>query len=82
MSQDSDAFRHARDLLLRLRDDHDAAVAQFRWPQLKHFNWALDHFDAIAAGNDAPALWITGADGSEYRASYAELSARSSQVAN
>jgi acetyl-CoA synthetase len=82
MNQDQDTFRRARDLLLELRDDHAAAVEQFRWPGLTHFNWALDHFDAMAAGNDALALWIVNADGSEQKFSFAQLSARSSQVAN
>ncbi|WBY02376.1 AMP-binding protein [Ramlibacter tataouinensis] len=82
MSDDRQAFLAARELLLRLRDDPEGAVAGFRWPKLVHFNWALDHFDALAHGNDAPALWIVEADGSEYRATFAELAARSSQVAN
>ncbi|HVU81735.1 MAG TPA: AMP-binding protein, partial [Rhodanobacteraceae bacterium] len=75
-------FHEARDLLFALRDQPAEASAQFRWPRLRHFNWALDHFDAIARGNDATALWIVEADGREYRASFAQLSARSSQVAN
>ena len=75
-------FHAARDLLFRLRDDPAAASAQFGWPRLQRFNWALDHFDAIARGNDAPALWIVEADGREYRTSFAHLSARSGQVAN
>jgi acetyl-CoA synthetase len=79
---DSSDFHEARDLLLALRDDHDRAVAEFRWPRLTQFNWALDHFDRIAAGNDATALWIVEADGASYRASFAELSRRSGQVAN
>ena len=74
-------FHAARDLLMRLRSDADAAVAQFRWPVLTEFNWALDHFGSMA-GNDAPALWIVGDDGSEVRRSFAELSRRSAQVAN
>ena len=82
MTQPLTAFHQARDLLLRLRDDHAAAVDQFRWPSLAEFNWALDHFDALAKGNDAPALWIVEADGTEQRFSYAQLSMRSSQVAN
>ena len=82
MNDERDAFRQARELLLRLRDDPDAATAQFRWPRMSEFNWALDHFDVLARGNDAPALWIVDADGSETRFSFAELSARSSQVAN
>ncbi|MDP2987504.1 AMP-binding protein [Hydrogenophaga sp.] len=76
------AFLAARDQLLSLRGDPAAASAQFRWPQLTGFNWALDHFDAMARGNDATALWIVDADGTEERFSFAQLSARSSQVAN
>ena len=77
------AFRAARDLLLRHRDDYAAAVAEFSWPHLDEFNWALDWFDVIAAEHpDRDALRIvTGGDGSA-RLSYAELSARSNQVAN
>ncbi|MDE2275709.1 MAG: AMP-binding protein, partial [Burkholderiales bacterium] len=75
-------FHAARDLLLRLRDDPATAVAEFRWPVLTEFNWALDHFDRIAQGNDAPALWIVGEDGSEVRRSFAQMAQRSAQVAN
>jgi acetyl-CoA synthetase len=83
MPPDLNAFAQARELLLTLRDDHAAAVARFRWPQLTRFNWALDHFDALAAANPAaPALWIVEADGSEQRFSFAQLAARSDQVAN
>ena len=76
------AFLQARDLLLSLRGDPAAAAAQFRWPKVDGFNWALDHFDTLARGNDAPALWIVDGDGSEQRLSFAELSARSAQMAN
>lgn len=75
------AFRAARDLLIRHREDLDAARREFRWPQLDSFNWALDWFDEIARGNDRPALWIVEQDGSERVISFAEMSARSSQVA-
>ncbi|MFF9852324.1 acyl-CoA synthetase [Streptomyces litmocidini] len=81
-------YRAARDLLLRLRGDREAAVAAFRWPSAEHFNWALDWFDVIAEGNDRPALELLGRpapDGSvplEDRVSFAELSARSSALAN
>ncbi|MEO6408932.1 MAG: AMP-binding protein [Burkholderiaceae bacterium] len=74
-------FHAARDLLLRLRTDQAAAVAQFRWPQLAEFNFALDHFDSMR-DSDASALWIVGEDGSEVRRSFRELSVRSAQVAN
>src|SRR4051794_24205727 len=73
-------FRAARDLLLRHRDDYERAYAEFRWPELDGFNWALDWFDAI--GGDATALWVVEEDGSERKLSFAELSERSSRVAN
>jgi acetyl-CoA synthetase len=75
------ALRAARDLLLRHREDYAAARQQFAWPELTEFNWALDWFDPMAAGNDRPALWIVEEDGSEGRWSFAELSRRSDQVA-
>jgi acetyl-CoA synthetase len=78
------AFRAARDLLLRHRTDYDAARAEFDWPELDEFNWALDWFDVIAAEHpDRAALRIVTADqGHGTRVSYAEMAARSSQVAN
>ena len=82
MNQSQNSFHAARDLLLRLHGDPEAAYTQFRWPRPQHFNWALDHFDVMARGNAAPALWIVDADGSEYRTSFEQLSQRSSQVAN
>ena len=48
------AFRNARDLLLRHREDYRAALAGFTWPQLDEFNWALDWFDVIAAEHPGP----------------------------
>ncbi|MGI5242582.1 AMP-binding protein [Dactylosporangium sp. CA-139066] len=77
-----EAFKAARDLLLATREDYVAATAQFRWPQLGAFNWALDWFDRVAAGNDAPALWIVEEDGSEQRFSWAQMSQRSNRLAN
>jgi acetyl-CoA synthetase len=75
-------FVAARDLLLRLRTDRDAAVREFRWPALERFNWALDWFDPMARGNAAPALWITGEDGREQRFSFDEMRRASDAVAN
>src|SRR6185437_7349511 len=66
------AFIAARDFLLAHRTDHDIAVRDFRWPVLDKFNWALDHFDVMAAGDD----------GSEHKRSFREMSERSAQVAN
>jgi acetyl-CoA synthetase len=78
----SAAFIEARDFLLRHREDYDTAYRDFRWPALDRFNWALDHFDAMARDNHRPALWLVGEDGGEVKLSFAELSARSNRVAN
>ncbi len=75
-------FLAARDFLLQHRSDYATAYAGFKWPKLKEFNWALDYFDAMAAGNDNPALWIIEEDGRESKLSFAEMSARSNRVAN
>ncbi len=76
------AYRQARDFLLAHRSDYAAAYAGFAWPKLTHFNWALDHFDDMAQGNNATALHIVNDDGSEQRVSFAQMSQRSDQVAN
>ncbi|WP_067504181.1 AMP-binding protein [Actinoplanes sp. TFC3] len=76
------AFRAARDFLIERRENYADAYATFAWPQLGEFNWALDWFDVIAQGNDAPALWIVEEDGSEQKLSYEQMSQRSNQVAN
>ena len=49
MTSSTSSFRAARDLLLRYRDDYDAALGSFEWPSLDEFNWALDWFDVIDA---------------------------------
>ncbi|WP_043458035.1 AMP-binding protein [Azohydromonas australica] len=76
------AFLAARDQLLALRTDQVAAARDFRWPVLEQFNWALDHFDAMARDNDAPALWIVDEHGGELKRSFRQMSERSAQVAN
>lgn len=78
----TEAFLKARDFLLAHRTDYTAAYNGFQWPQLTEFNWALDHFDVMAKGNDKPALWIVEEDGTEHKISFAQMSARSNQVAN
>jgi acetyl-CoA synthetase len=78
------AFRYARDLLLRLRDNPEQAIAEYRPPHLQQFNWGLDWFDVIAADPgtaERAALWVVEDDGSETMVSYAEMSLRSSQLA-
>ena len=82
MSDDAQAFHAARDLLLRHRTDLAAARQAFRWPVLDRFNWALDHFDPLAAGNETPALLFAGPGDQERSVSFAALAARSNQVAN
>ncbi|WP_226502459.1 AMP-binding protein [Pseudomonas sp. MWU16-30317] len=75
-------FIAARDFLLAHRTDYATAARDFRWPQLTHFNWALDYFDDMASGNGATALWIVEHDGQSNRYSFEQLSQRSNQVAN
>ncbi|MDR0479120.1 MAG: AMP-binding protein [Burkholderiaceae bacterium] len=77
------AFQDARDFLLRHRTDYDTAYRDFRWPALDTFNWALDYFDPMARGNDQPALWIVdAATGQGQPYSFAQMSERSSRIAN
>ncbi len=75
-------FLAARDFLLAHRTDYVTAAREFRWPQLTHFNWALDYFDEMAAGNAATALWIVEHEGESRRYSFEQLSQASNQVAN
>ena len=75
-------YRAARDQLLRLREDHVQASAEFAWPDVgKSFNWATDWFDVIARDNTRIALWIVEEDGREQKISFAEMSRVSNQVA-
>ncbi|MGI5129239.1 AMP-binding protein [Pseudonocardia sp. CA-107938] len=79
------AFYAARQFLFDHREDYDTAVRDFRWPEIGEFNWALDHFDAVAADPERGAqraLWIVEADGSDAHWTFAELSERSNRVAN
>ncbi|WP_263260298.1 AMP-binding protein [Pseudomonas sp. RIT-PI-S] len=76
------AFIAARDFLLAHRIDYETAARDFRWPQLEYFNWALDYFDEMAEGNEAPALRIVDEHGIDTCHSFAQMRARSNQVAN
>ena len=81
----TDDFRAARDRLLALRSDYGQARDEFQWPRFEEFNFALDWFDQIAADparGARPALVIVEQDGSATRRSFADLAARSNQVAN
>ncbi len=80
-------FRDARAFLLENRTNYDKAIADFRWPDEKQFNWALDWFDAglaaSAESRDQTALWIVdAATSTETRLTFAALSRRSNQTAN
>jgi acetyl-CoA synthetase len=74
-------FLKARDFLLSRRTDYEYACRHFQWPALDEFNWALDYFDVMAAGNTKPALWVVDESGAEFRLSFAEMSQRSNRVA-
>ncbi|MEA3163597.1 MAG: acetyl-CoA synthetase, partial [Verrucomicrobiota bacterium] len=80
----SETFRAARDFLLAKRTDYEVAYSGFQWPRLDRFNWALDWFDKIGAGErgDQAALWVIFEDGTENKVSFRELSHQSSQLAN
>lgn len=78
----TDRYRHARDRLIDLRDDHARALSEFTFPDVGDtFNWAVDWFDAIARGNDMPALVIVEEDGSSTELTFDEVARRSDQVA-
>jgi len=83
-SSATQAFRNARDFLLAHREDYAAAYAGFEWPKLERFNWALDWFDQIAAGDrrNQAALWVVYEDGHQDQLTFAELSERSNRAAN
>ncbi|MDG4576450.1 MAG: AMP-binding protein [Defluviicoccus sp.] len=72
----------ARDFLVAHRNDYEAAYNGFRWPDLDHFNWALDHFDPMATNNSRTALWVVNEDGGEVKVSFQEMAERSNRVAN
>lgn len=88
----TEVFRAARDHLQAHRTDYDAALSGYDVPLLDHFNWATDWFDVLAAdpdSRDRAALTIVdqGGDPRDSAAdqrtsvSFAQLSARSAQVA-
>ncbi|MFL6674376.1 MAG: AMP-binding protein [Massilia sp.] len=74
-------FKTARDFLQQHRTDYATAYRDYQPPELDDFNWALDWFDEEAKGNHNPALWVVAEDGSEQKISFADMAARSSQVA-
>ena len=78
----TDTYRAARDLLLDLREDPDRAHAGFSWPDVgERFNWAVDWFDAVARGNDKPALVIVEEDGTSTERTFDQMATASDRVA-
>ena len=75
-------FLQARDYLLAHRSDYELVCRNFSWPALDQFNWALDYFDVMAAGNSDLALWIADENGSDIKRTFAELSSSSNRVGN
>jgi acetyl-CoA synthetase len=83
MNASAAAFYAAREFLVAHREDYDTAYRDFRWPEIGEFNWALDHFDDVAAQRgDQRALWIVEQDGSDAHWTFADLAERSDRVAN
>ena len=77
------AFKAARDFLFVNRADYRAAHAGFQWPQLDHFNYALDWFDAeLAHGANADRLALKIVGDGAGSATFGELSASSNRIAN
>ncbi len=77
------AYKAAQKFLLDHLGDPSTAAAQFCWPQLDRFNWALDWFDAELAARPSgghPALRILGEHAADV--SFAEMASRSNQIAN
>lgn len=82
MSTSTELFRKSRDTLIAHRTDYERAVAEFSWPRLQQFNWALDWFDVVARNNPRPALRIVGDGGCDVSLSFEELRQRSNRLAN
>src|SRR4030081_1182226 len=83
-SDATQAFRSASHFLLAHREDYVTAYEGFQWPKLDRFNWALEWFDQIAAGDrrTQTALCVAYEDGRQDKLTFAELSERSNRIAN
>jgi acetyl-CoA synthetase len=76
----TESFLHARDALLRNRDDLERARAEFKWPVFDEFNWAWDWFDVFAKGNEKPALVLVSETYGVEKSSFARLAERSTRL--
>lgn len=74
-------FLAARDYLLHVRNYQDAK-ANFRWPILDNFNWALDYFDSLGESRTNPALLYIDDRGAERKVSFREMTEKSNKLAN
>ena len=84
MNQSAQAFYAAREFLLSHREDYDTAYRDFRWPEIDGVQLGARPLRRRPPPGAATqrALWIVEQDGSEAHWTFAELSARSNQVAN
>ena len=79
----AEAFKAARDFLFANRTAYRKAHAEFQWPQLDNFNYALDWFDAeLARGDNANRLALKIVGDGAGAATFGELSERSNRIAN
>jgi acetyl-CoA synthetase len=81
-AQTGNRFIDLRDRVLDARASCAEAADRFRWGPVDHFNWVLEYFDVIAAGNDSAALRVVDDSGGELALSFSTLARRSNQVAN
>jgi len=75
-------FIAVRDFLQLHRTDYQTAYSDFKTPVMAEFNWAIDFFDVQAKDNQTTALWLVDDNANHVKVTYAEMSARSNQVAN
>src|SRR6202020_745462 len=82
-SMGAEALKAARDFLFANRTAYRRAPAEFRWPQLEDFNYALDWFDAeLARGDNAERLALKIVGEGAGTATFGELSEHSNRIAN
>jgi acetyl-CoA synthetase len=74
-------FTAARDFLLNAAN-YQEAKAGFDWPELHHFNWALDYFDTLAGKCSNPALMYVDEKGLERKVTFQAMKERSNKAAN
>jgi acetyl-CoA synthetase len=79
----NDGFNAAQACLIANSCDLRRACAEFSWPKLREFNWAIDWFDDMLASGprgDQVALRIIGH--SAETVTFRDMAKRSNQIAN